>query len=417
MKQQNSQELAEHLFRIEYGRIVSVITSVFGIANLKIAEDITQETFLKAVKYWQHNGIPPNPKAWLYVAAKNEAINVLKKRRKEINYRHENQDSIFSEIESLSFSDHTISDGQLKMMFVCCNPLLSGQSQISLILKTLCGFSITEIASAFMTSKEVINKRLVRARRKLKVNNISFDLPLNLETQVPVILKALYLLFNEGYSPAEKNILIRKELCFEAIRLAEILKSSTELPDSDHCHALLSLMYFNASRFKARINESNELIEMRNQDRGLWDERLINEGIVNLDKAFENRSISTYHILAAISANYCVASAYEETNWSEILSLYDSFLTMEDSPLARLNRSVVLAKVKGNLFAINELNELAENTNVEELHLFHSTIAEFYTQESNFDMAARHLNIAIAKAVNQRDIKLLKKKLNEVVLV
>lgn len=413
----NNEELAEHLFRIEYGKIVAVIIKFLGVDNLKIAEDIAQETFYKAVKSWQHNGTPPNPKAWLYTTAKNECLNTLKKAKRQRNYKNEIRDSEFNHLglENLVFTDQVISDEQLKMMFVCCHSSISHDAQLSLMLKILCGFSISEIASAFFTSKETINKRLVRARKKLKENKVSFTLPADIEREIPVVIQAIYLLFNEGYSPSEKDKLIRKELCFEAIRLAEILKNNPKVRNKDNCHALLSLMYLNASRFDARWNESNEAVEMKNQNRNQWNKPLINKGIFFLNKGMESGIVSIYHILATISANHCIAPDFEKTNWEEILSLYDSLLDLVDSPLIRLNRSVALSKVKGSSFAINELEQLKSKTDIEEHYLFHSTIAEFHLEELDLREAAKHLNKAIFLANNERDIKLFKKKLAGIV--
>ena len=412
---QNSEELAEHLFRIEYSKIVSVITGYLGIANLKIAKDITQEAFFKAVKHWQHYGVPPNPKAWLYVTAKNEGINVLKRLKRERKYINDHGTPENYEIENLEFSDQIISDQQLKMMFVCCNAHIPKQAQISLMLKILCGFSISEIANAFFITKETANKRLVRARKKLRENKVSFTLPPNFEKEVPIIIQAIYLLFNEGYSPSEKDLLIRKELCLEAIRLAEVLKDNPRVTNKDNCYALLSLMYLNASRFDARMNKSNEIVEMKDQDRSQWNGELINKGIYYLNKSIESESVSIYHILAAISANHCTAVDYEQTDWNEILNLYDSLLTIADSPFIRLNRSVAVSKVKGNLFAINDLLELSKMTDIDDHHLFHSTLAEFYMAEFDLNEAAKHLNKAIAKAKNQRDRNFLKRKLAKIV--
>jgi len=411
------EELTEHLFRVEYGKIVSVITKFLGIDNLKIAEDITQETFFKAVKYWQHKGIPPNPKAWLYVTAKNECLNFIKKKNRERSYVNENRflGSDYLELDYLVFSDEIISDEQLKMMFVCCHSSISIDSQLSLILKILCGFSISEIASAFFTSNETVNKRLVRARKKLRENKVSFNLPSNIEHEVPVVVKAIYMLFNEGYLPSEKDKLIRKELCLEAIRLAEILKNNSKVVNKDDCYGLLSLMYLNASRFDARSSGTSDILEMKDQDRNLWNQDLINKGIFYLNKGVENGVISIYHILAAISANHCIAPEFEQTNWEEILSLYDSLLKITDSPLIRLNRSVALSKAKGYAIAITELEQLKLNTNIGTHHLFHSTIAEFYIENFEIEKAIKHLNLAVSKAKNDRDIKLLRKKLAQIV--
>ena len=407
-------KLTEHLFREEYGKIVSVITKIVGIDNLEIAEDAAQETFFKAIKYWQHNGIPPNPKAWLYVTAKNECLNALKKVKKRTKYKNEVLKSGF---DDLIFSDQVVSDEQLKMMFVCCHSSISRDAQICLILKILCGFSISEIANAFFSSTETINKRLVRARKRLRENKLTFNLQADIENQIPTVIQAIYLLFNEGYSPSDKNELVRKELCFEAIRLAEILKENTNVTNKTSCYAVLSLMYLNASRFDARLNESNEIVEMKYQDRSQWNKRLIDRGILYLQKGVEEKTISSYQILAAISVNHCIALSFEETDWKEILNLYNSLLILEDSPLIRLNRSVALSKVEGNAVAINELNHLRSKTNISEHYLFHATIAEFHLEDSEFKKAEEHLNKAISLASNQRDIRLLKKKLSSIVPV
>jgi len=265
----NGAALVEHLFRIEYGKIVSVITKFLGIDQLKKAEDIAQETFYKAVKDWQHNGIPPNPTAWLYVTAKNECLNAIKKKKHERKYKRITtaHSEHHIELSDLKFADHSISDGLLRMMFVCCHDAISKEAQLSLMLKVLCGFSISEIASAFFTSKETINKRLVRARKKLREHKVTIELPSIIEKEIPVVLQAIYMLFNEGYSPIIKDIVIRTDLCFEAIRLAELLVSNPKVENKDNCHALLSLMYLNVSRFEARQNERNEVVEMKYQDR------------------------------------------------------------------------------------------------------------------------------------------------------
>jgi len=419
IKDQKGKDLAAHLFRIEYGRIVAVTTKYLGVDNLKIAEDVAQETFYKAVKYWQHNGIPPNPKAWLYVTAKNECINRIKRIGRERNHIYEIRRSRQINIESkeLDFSEEVIADEQLKMMFRCTDSSISIEGQLALILKILCGFSIKEISNAFFTSVEVVNKRLVRARKKFRNNYNSFKFSVENELNVATILKAIYLIFNEGYSPSEKEKVIRKELCFEAIRLAEILKNSPSIQDKNNCTALLSLMYLNASRFEARLNKCNVTIEMKDQDRSQWNRELINKGLQYLDFNFVTRSVSTYHILAAISANHCIARNFENTNWEEILSLYNSLLKIEDSPIIRLNRSVALSKVYGNSKAIEALLELEKESNIGDHHLFHSVLAEFYMIELQDVKARNHLLKAISLAKNLRDINFLEKKLNKVVPV
>ncbi len=349
----NCHELTEHLFRNEYGKMVSVITRYIGTENIETAEDIIQETLVKAVDYWQHNGIPENPQGWLYTTAKNITFNILKRKKYQIQYESSIEKKSI-EFEEFDFSEKLIIDDQLRMMFVCCHPSISQSSQIALVLKILCGFSITEIANAFFSTTETINKRLVRGRKQLRKNKVSFEITDTLDDNLIIILKTIYLLFNEGYSPSQKNELIRYDLCLEAIRLAEILAGN---------------------------------------------------------------KISSYLILAAVSANHCIAESFEKTNWEEILSLYDSLLLLENSPIIRLNRCVALAKAKGNKAAIEELLELESNSDLATYYLFYSTLAELYKLENETEKAVEYLKKAIPLTKNKRDSDFLKKKLIETVPV
>ncbi len=411
---EHSRELTEHFFRNEYGKIVSVITKYIGTENVETAEDIVQETLLKAVDYWQHNGIPKNPQAWLYTTAKNLTLNILKRKKYQKKYESEIEKNTL-ELETLHISEDLIFDEQLKMMFVCCHSSISENSQIALVLKILCGFSISEIANAFFSTNETINKRLVRGRKQLRKNNIIFELPKNINKNLSIVLKTIYLLFNEGYSPSKKNELIRYDLCLEAIRLCKILIDSKAIEKKQGCYSLLALMYLNASRFEARMKASNTIIEMDNQDRNTWNQELINKGIYNLNQAIKQKEISPYLIMATISANHCIAPSFEKTNWEEILSLYDSLIKLEDTPIARLNRCVAVSKVKGTQKAIVELKDLESFMDIGKHHLFHSTLAEFYRVENETDNAIKHLEKAISLSKNDRDTNLLRKKLKEVV--
>jgi len=409
-----TKELTEHFFRTEYGKIVAVITKYIGVNNVETAEDIVQETLLKAVDYWEQNGIPPNPKAWLYTTAKNTTLNILKRKKLQTKYNLEEAKNS-NILEQLDFSNERIKDEQLKMMLACCHPSISENSQIALILKILCGFSISEIASAFFSSTETINKRLVRGRKQLRKNNITLEIPKNLNEQLESIYKTIYLLFNEGYSPAQKNELIRIDLCLEAIRLTELLANSTHIKKKANCYALLALMYLNASRFEARINTNNSIIEMEQQDRTKWNQDLIQRGFHYLNLATKENTVSKTLILASISANYCIAPNFLATNWEEILSLYDKLIQLEDSPIIRLNRSVIVAKAKGNRVAIKELQELKNKSDIEKHPLFHATIAEFFKQENEIIKAIEHLKKAISFTKNERDLNLLEKKLTAIV--
>ncbi|MEL7425341.1 MAG: sigma-70 family RNA polymerase sigma factor [Bacteroidota bacterium] len=414
---QQSQELTERFFRNEYGKMVSVITRYIGPENVQTAEDIVQQTLLKAVDYWQHNGIPDNPQAWLYTTAKNLSLNILKRRKHQVNFENQIRSSNqkWNEFEQIQIKAEQIPDEQLKMIFVCCHPSLSEKSQIALTLKILCGFSISEIANAFFTSNETINKRLVRGRKQLRAKKVSFELPKNINERLPIVLKTILLLFNEGYSPSQRSELIRYDLCLEAIRLCEILLKTDAINNKSDCYSLSALMYLNASRFDARMNLTNSVIEMEQQDRKNWSQELINNGIENLNLAVQQKQVSTYLILATISANHCIAPSFNQTNWEEILALYDNLVALEDTPIVRLNRSVALSKVKGNRKAIQELESLKNRKSLKANHFFHSTLAEFYKLENEIEQARKSYEKAISLTKNERDVKLLRKKLIELV--
>lgn len=279
-----SHELIEHYFRSEYGRMVAYFTRYLGTGHIQKAEDIVQETMLKALVHWQQEGIPPNPQAWLYTSAKNHLINFLKKEQRSISITTFKIPFPNNEIpENHLLDEKLMADDLLKMMFVCCHQSLSEKSQIILIMKTLCGFSIDEIAKAFFTSKDTINKILVRGRAKLRTNKVGFELPRNLEQRFPVVVKTLYLLFNEGYSPTRKEVTVRFDLCLEAIRLCKLLIESDVAIDKSDCRALLALMYLNASRFHSRVNSINMMIGLDEQARDKWDQDLINKGLLELN--------------------------------------------------------------------------------------------------------------------------------------
>lgn len=415
-RESHSDELAEHFFRNEYGKIVSVITKYLGTANIESAEDIVQDTMLKAAESWKHSGIPANPQAWLYTTAKNITFNLLK--HKKVVLKHE--DPLKNEVQSEFMDENTftfdrITDEQLKMMFACCHSSIPENAQIALILKILCGFSITEIAQAFYTNNETINKRLVRGRKQLKEVKINFDLSEITNDNYQIVLKAIYLLFNEGYSPNQQGAILRYDLCLEAIRIAEILYQHKSNPNNSECAALLALMYLNVSRFMAR--NTADIIEttLDKQDRSLWNQELITTGIHYLNYASQETQISKYLILAAISANHCVAKSYKDTNWTEILSLYDNLIQIENSPLTRINRSVAMAIAQSPSAAIDDLLALSIEIEVEKLEIFHATIGEFYKLDGNSIKALKHIQKAVSLSRNDRNKAILQNKIKELV--
>jgi len=418
MQQPGIPQLVDHLFRHEAGKLVSVLTGIFGTQNLDLAEDVVQDSLIEAMEHWQYKGIPDNPSAWLFRVAKNKALNVLNreqyKRAYQSNAAHLLKPEISAEaaLDDL-FSEQGIQDDQLRMIFTCCHPAISPDSQIALALKTLCGFSIPEIAKAFLTTEENIHKRLVRARQSIRDAKIPFEIPEGneLEKRLHTVLETIYLLFNEGYSASKGNDIIRYELCEEAIRLAQINITNNVIQHKETVHALIALMFINASRFKARQDKDGNLLTMAEQDRSLWDKQMLGMGLSHLSEATKNDSISLYHILAAISAQYSIAASYEETDWKSILSLYDGLLQIAPSPVITLNRAIVVSKVVGARRALNELEKIKHYPAFRTYHLFYSTQAEFYMQENDFKNAIASLEKSIALAPLPSEKDLLEKKL------
>jgi len=371
------QELIPHLFRAEYRKIVSVLCKFFGIDHIEVAEDITSDTFLLASELWGLKGLPENPTAWLYTVAKNKTKDYLRhnsvfiqKISKDIKHA-----ANISEETDIDLSIKNISDSQLAMMFVVCHPCNSPELQIGLALNLLCGFGADEIANAFLTNKEVIYKRLQRAKEKLRTEKIRIEQPTSSEIndRLPAVLMTLYLLFNEGYYSANNNMILRKDLCQEAMRLTNLLIENEQV-NKPSVNALLSLMCFQASRLDARLDENGELILYEDQDSNLWDTELIAQGEYLLNKASQGNEISKYHLEAGIAYWHTIKTDTKE-KWENILQLYNRLLMIEYSPIAALNRTYALAKANGKMEAIIEAKKikLADN------HLYHSLLGELYT--------------------------------------
>jgi RNA polymerase sigma factor (sigma-70 family) len=401
----NIPSLVDHLFRHEAGKIVAVLTRVFGIENLELAEDVVQDSLMEALEQWRYRGVPDNPPAWMYRVAKNKALNFINRegyRRKyetALSYQLTTELTAGSAVNEL-FSAEEIQDDQLRMIFTCCHPAISPDSQIALALKTLCGFSIAEIARGFLTTDDNIHKRLVRARQSIRDSNVLFEIPQGseLETRLHTVLEMIYLLFNEGYSASKGEELIRYELCEEAIRLAQIIVANPAFQRKEDAHALLALMFINASRFKARQDDEGNLLTMAEQDRSKWDKEMLGIGIAHLSEATNNDRISVYYILATISAQHSIASDYNSTDWKSILSLYDSLIRIDHSPVILLNRAIAISKVSGARPALDELEKIEAEPAFRTYHLFYSTQAEFYIQDSDYDRAIASLERAVALA-------------------
>lgn len=411
-------EQIDHLYRHEYGKIVAVLTKTFGPENMHTAEDVTQEAMVEAVRQWTYRGIPDNPAGWIYKVAKFKAINLIKKER--LRYHH--QDAIKEHLHSdkdyepnIDFGENEIADDQLKMIFTCCHPSISSDSQVALTLKTLCGLSIPEIAAAFLTSEENINKRLVRARKQLREEKVSFDVPdhHSMETRLISVLEVIYLMFNEGYQALHGSELIRFELCEEAIRLGEILAAHPAVKHKPTVFALLALMNFNAARFASRMDDAKILVDLEHQERELWDQQRINKGLVYLELSAQQMEVSLYHILATISAHHCTAKSYEQTDWPSILELYDHLLQIDQSDIVRLNRAVVLSKVKGPKEGLEALVAIAESNNLMKYLPFYTVKADLLFQNGLVEGAIATLRKALKLNINEKFKGLISSKIGQ----
>jgi len=406
----NQTELIPHLFRTEYRKIVSVLCRLFGIEHIEIAEDIVSDTFLLASELWGLKGLPENPTAWLYAVAKNKTKDYLKHNSlfarnisKEIKYNATTSEEI-----EIDLSIKNINDSQLAMIFVVCHPCNPAAAQIGLALNLLCAFGVDEIASAFLTGKEVIYKRLQRAKKKLRTENIKIEQPAlsEINDRLPAVLMTLYLFYNEGYYSSGQDIAIREDLCFEAMRLTSLLIEN-EQTNTPSVNALLSLMCFQSSRFDSRLNQNGETILYQDQDTDLWNQELITKGEYFLNQASRGDEISKYHLEAGIAYWHTIKADTRE-KWENILQLYNQLLFIEYSPIAALNRTYALAKVNGKAEAITEAEKIKLTGN----HLYHSLLGELYT---GFDdrKAISHLQNALELAKSTADKILISNKILE----
>jgi len=397
---EQSEELIPHLFRTEYTKLTAVLTKIFGLEHIEIAEDISSDTFLLASETWGIKGLPENPVAWLYTVAKNKAKDYLKRNtlfEQKIMPHMQYSTSEIPEFD-IDLSEQNITDCQLQMMFAICHPSISSEAQISLSLRVLCGFGIDEIATAFLTNKEVINKRLFRAKEKLREEQvkIEFPNPSAIEERLDVVLRTLYLLFNEGYYSSGKDVTLRKDVCLEAMRLTNLLleNKSTNKPA---VNALISLMCFHASRFEARININGETILYQDQNENLWNTELILQGQYFLNHASVGNKLSKYHLEAGIAYWHTLKQDTDE-KWESILQLYNKLLQLEYSPMAALNRTYALSKANGKKEAIIE----AEKLNLSNNHLYHALLGNLYTGIDT-DIARSHYQAALKLTKSKAD--------------
>jgi RNA polymerase sigma-70 factor (ECF subfamily) len=379
--------------------MVATLTRIFGLEHLALAEDVVQEALARALQTWPFYGLPQNPSAWIMRAARNLALDTLRRqkvfREKEAEIVHLMDRPVQSPDEAI-FSEQEIADDRLRMMFACCHPVIPAEAQVALALKTLCGFNVTEISRAFLTTEAATAKRLTRAKQKIREERISFEMPAGVELgrRLDSVLQALYLLFNEGYKASTGDSLIRQELCEESIRLTSLL-AEHPAGNQPRTHALLALMLLNAARIPARVDGEGNLLRLQEQNRGLWDQAMIARGMFHFARSAAGKEVTEYHLQAGIAACHCSAKDYAATDWTQILALYDRLLAFDDSPIVALNRAVAVANVHGPAAGIAALEPIKGRSELEAYYLLYAVLGDLEARQSNFEAAAVHFRHAL----------------------
>ena len=399
--------------------MVAVLVNIFGGKHLELAEDVVQSTLVKALENWKFNGPPENPQAWLYRVAKNQAIDIIRKERRSSQFdfsdpEHQLLTSEYSLTTTMDqfWKDEQIKDDFLGMMFACCHPDISSESQVTFILKTLCGFSTKEVAKAFLTTEDIISKRIYRTKEHFRKNNIRPTLSSvqDVENKVSAIASVIYLIFNEGYNSTNHEKLIREDLISQALYLTRELLSHepTNLPE---INAMMALMCFHAARIESRTSSQGEIILLKDQDRSVWNQELIEAGQYYLAESSKGDRISLYHFEAMIAFEHCLAKDFESTQWDRILYHYDQMLSIQYDPVIYLNRCLVLLQVQGPKKALQAIKKLDTNQAMEKYYLYHSSLVEIFTQLEDKELAIYHCQKAIELTQSESEKKLLKAKL------
>ena len=388
------------VFREEAGRLTAALVRALG--DFGLAEEVVQDSLVAALEKWPEHGIPERPGAWLMTTARRRAIDILRRDKK---YREK-----LALLERSPMQiEPTEADDRLRLIFTCCHPALSPEAQVALTLRAVAGFTTAEIASAFLVAETTVAQRIVRAKRKIVDANIPYRVPEGgeLAGRLDGVLSVLYLMFNEGYLSRGAQAAMRRDLADDAIWLTSLV--ATLLPDQPEVLGLLALMKLNLARSAARFDAAGEMVLLPDQDRALWDQASIGDGIALLDRAGAMRATGPYQIQAAIAALHSEARSWADTDWHQIVVLYDALLRLADSPVVRLNRAVALSHFAGPELALGEVNDLA--IELSGYHLFHSTRAELLDRLGEPALAREARRRALDLCQNPAERSLLERKL------
>ena len=411
-------DVEEHLFRHEAGRLVAILARLFGIQNLALAEDVVQDAFCRALETWKFHGVPENPSAWLMASARHRALDVLRRERTARRFAPELERELESEWTLVPAVDEVfeagLNDTQLRLMFSCIHPRLPEETQVALVLHLLCGFGIDETAAAFLKSPAAMDKRILRAKKTLAGSKRLFDLSAgDVAARLPAVLRAVYLLFNEGYHGASAQSAVRAELCEEALRLVHLLVEH-RLTSTPAAHALAALLNFHAARLPGRLDAEGNLLLLADQDRSRWNADRIAEGRRELELSAAGSELSVYHVEAGIAALHAQARSAQETDWAGVVSLYDTLMSVQPSPVVALNRAVALSQRDGPARGLEEISRIEERERLERYPFLHAALGELELRLGRTDEARQSFKEALKRARNPAERRFLEQRLRAV---